>query len=154
MWDALCMGTAPVALAAIALASCSRPEQRKHEALMDQVEKQAKLPKTAASLNNYARLYSDGGKGQVIAVYMLPSLIEKAAAQKCDQLASDFSSKRVPCISGEVRGIAAGERRWVSNQADLPFEVAPGCQVITLAFDVSRQHIDELSCVGDRPVNY
>jgi hypothetical protein len=148
------MRAASIVTTVVLLTSCSTPEERKHHALMDQIEEEAQLPKGAASLNHYARFYADGGKGRVIAVYLLPSLIEKAAAEECEELTSVDASKNVPCVSQEVRKVKAGERRWLSNQGDLPFEVAPGCQVVTLAFDVTRRHFDELSCVGDRPVAY
>jgi hypothetical protein len=150
MWDARAMRIATAAVAALVLASCSTREQREHSALMDKIEKQAELPKGARPLNEYARLYADTGKGHLIAVYMLPSLIERGAAREC---ASVDTSKTVPCVSDNVRGIRAGERRWVS-EPDLPFEVARGCGVVTLAFDVERNRFDDVSCVGNRPVSY
>jgi hypothetical protein len=140
--------------AAILLTNCSTPEERKRQALMDKIEKQTRLPNGALPLDDYARLYADAGKGQVIAVYLLPSVIEKAAAEQCEQLTSLNTSKNVPCVADDVRKVKAGERRWVSDQAQLPFEVAPGCQVITLGYDATRDRLDELSCVGNRLVSY
>ena len=101
-------------------------------------------------LGDYARFYADAGKGHVVAVFMPPSLIERMAAGECEQLTDlNGGSKMVPCVADEVRKVKAGERRWVP-QAKLPFEVAPGCQVITLAFDTVHQHLEELDCVGNR----
>lgn len=121
---------------------------------MVQIERQVQLPKGALPLNDYARFYADAGHGQVVAVYMLPSLVERVAAEECEQLTAIDTSRSVACVSPEIRKVKAGERLWISDHANLPFEVTPGCEVITLAFDVGRRNFDELSCVGHRPTSY
>jgi hypothetical protein len=136
---------------AILVASCSTPEERQHSALMDQIEKQVQLPKGAAVLKSYVRIYTSGGKDQIIAVYLLPSVIERTANQDCEDLTSTGAARMVPCVAPQVRKLKAGERIWVSKSADLPFEDVPGCEVITLAYSTRNTRFDELSCVGQRP---
>ena len=151
MWDAQRMKAVPVVVPSILLASCSPPEERQHGALMDQIERQVQLPKGAGALNDYARIYTTGGKDQVIAVYVLPSVLERAANQECEDLTSTGTSRRVPCVSPLVQKIKAGERTWVPTSASLPFEDVPACEVITLAYSLRDNHFEELGCVGQRP---
>ena len=148
------MRTALIVGTAILMTNCSTSAERRTEGIMAQIEEQVQLPKGALTLNHYARFYADAGGGQVVAVYMLPSLVEKVAAEECEQLTGIDTSRSVPCVSPEVRKVKAGERLWLSDHANLPFEVAPGCAVITLAFDVGQRRFDELSCVGHRPTDY
>ena len=145
------MRTATIAAMVILLTSCSTPEERRNEALMVQIEKQVHLPKGALPLNAYARFYADAGRGEVVAVYMLPSVIEKMAADQCEQLTGIDTSKSVPCVSSEIGKVEAGERLWVGGHENLPFDVAPGCEVITLGFDRGRRRFVEVGCVGHRP---
>ena len=151
MWDASRMRIATIAAMVILLTSCSTPEERKNEALIAQIEKQVQLPKGALPLNYYARFYADAGHDEVAAVYMLPSVIEKMAAEQCEQLTGIDTSKSVPCVSSEIGKMKAGQRLWVGGQENLPFEVAPGCDVITLGFDRGRRQFIEIGCVGHRP---
>ena len=154
MWDAPGMKTAGIAATVILLTGCSPPEERRNEALMAQIEKQVQLPTGALPLNDYARFYADAGRGEVAAVYMLPSVIEKMAAEQCEQLTGIDTSKSVPCVSSENGKMKAGQRLWVGGHENLPFEVAPGCEVITLGFDVERRRVVELGGVGHRPADY
>ena len=85
---------------------------------------------------------------------MLPSVIERVAADQCEQLTDIDTSKSVPCVSSEIGKVKAGDRLWVGGHEKLPFEVAPGCEVITLGFDVERRRFVELGCVGHRPADY
>jgi len=151
MWDASRMRTATLAAMVILLTSCSTPEERRNEALMVQIEEQLQLPKGALPLKDYARFYADGRQGEVVAVYMLPSVIEKMAAEQCEQLTGTDTSKSVPCVSSEIGKVKAGARLWVGGHENLPFDVAPGCEVITLGFDSGRRRFVEVGCVGHRP---
>jgi len=148
------MRAATTAAMAILLTSCSTPEERKNEALMAQIEQQVQLPKGALPLENYARFYADAGRGEVAAVYMLPSAIQKMAAEQCEQLTGIETSKDVPCASSDIGKVQAGERLWVGGHENLPFEVAPGCEVITLGFDSGQRRFIEVGCVGHRPAHY
>jgi hypothetical protein len=154
MWDASRMRTATIVAMVILLTSCSTPEERRNEAIMVEIEKQVQLPKGALPLNDYARFYADAGRGEVAAVYMLPSVIEKMAAEECEQLTGIDTSKNVPCATSEIGKVKAGERQWVGGHENLPFEVAPGCEVITLGFDSGRRRVVEVGCVGHRPAHY
>jgi len=137
---------------ALILTSCSTPEERRHDALMDQIEGQVQLPKGASPLDDYIRVYAAGGKDQVIASYALSSVVSDAAKQECADVAIDGSAKAVPCVSPVVRAAKPGDRVWVSRSGDLPFQDVHGCEVITLAYKLSEQRFEELGCVGQRPV--
>ena len=140
-----------VASLVILLSSCSTPEERQRDVLMNQIEKHLRLPVGAEILNDYARFYTTGGKDQVIAVYVLPSVLERAANQQCEDLRSNGTSQTVPCVSLQVRNVKAGERIWVPTSASLPFEDVSGCEVITLAYSVKDKRFEEIGCVGQRP---
>ena len=154
MWDPPGMRNNSAVTIALMLAGCANREQSQHDLVMDRIEQQVQLPKGAHPLSDYARIYLAEDKDQVVAVYILPQIIERAAANECSELTKTDNLKTVPCVSARVRQLRAGERRWVSDHRDLPFEVAPGCEVITLAYDLPHRRFDELSCVGNRPVSY
>ena len=153
MWNGQRMKSALIVVSSVLLASCSS-EERQHRALMDQIEKQVQLPKGAGALNDYARIYTIGGNDQVIAIYVLPSVVERAADQECEDLTTTGTTRMVPCVSPQVRKIKAGERSWVPTSASLPFEDVPGCEVITLAYSLRDRRFEELGCVGQRPKTY
>ena len=148
------MRTEAIAAVASLLASCSTPEERRNEDIMVQIEEQIQLPKGALPLDDYARFYADAGSDEVAAVYILPKVIEKMAADQCEQLTGIETSKSVPCVSSEVGNLKAGERLWVGGHENLPFEVASGCDVITLGYNTVRRHFVEIGCVGQRPAHY
>jgi hypothetical protein len=118
---------------------------------MSAIEQDAKLPKGAGKLDDYARFYSDAGDGQIIATYLLPSVIRQIASEECEQLTSVSSSRMVSCVLPEVEKASAGERIWIADQGNLPFEVRPGCEVITMAYSLVERRFEELGCVGHRP---
>ena len=137
-------------------------QQTEHEALMDQIEQAAKLPQGAFKLNDYIRIYAGDADGQVVASYVLPSIIEKLANEECEQLEAapaggdeiDLIGQEVPCVAPEIVKVKAGQRLWITSR-DLPFDVVAGCEVITLAYDARKQQFDELGCVGHRlPAGY
>ena len=134
------------------LMSCASAEERKHDELMDRIEKQVRMPNGAAPLNEYARFYSDYGNGLIMGSYVFPSVIAKESSQQCEELTSMTTSKRVPCASEDVRNVKAGERRWLPNQNELPGNDGRGCQVISVLFDQRSGRFEEVSCVI--PVSY
>lgn len=92
----------PAALAA--LASSSAPERSAHESLMDEIERQVRLPAGAEPLDRYGRYYAFAGRGKVEARYLLPpeptTPDPLPADWGCDEVVLDgneLSTREVPC---------------------------------------------------------
>lgn len=88
--------------------------------LMDQIERQVRLPEGADRLESYARYYAwqqrEDGFRKVVAVYQN--------------------------LTGERPG-----RHWVT-ETELPVIMDGGCGVITLSYDLAAQRIEHVSCNG------
>ena len=95
--DAGHMDVKLIAVATILLTACSSSEERKHDALMDQIEKQVRLPDGARPLTEYARYYTSDRDGRVFAV---------------------FTTFREPKF--DTFNLEPGKRRWVSNPVQMP----------------------------------
>lgn len=85
------------------------------DAVLDRIERDARLPSGAAPLSTYARYYAADDDGGVAAVYLLA-------------VDSDHHS--------QPYDLAAGRRRWISGgQRNLPRILDGGCGVIELRAD-------------------
>lgn len=120
MWndDGIKSCTIIIIVAAALLTACSTSEARDREALMDLIERQARLPDGARPLAEYARYYAPGGKDEVAAVFLIP-------------------------VNDEV-----GQRRWMDDQRDLPFIIDGGCSQVTLTFDRAKSVVKAAECNG------
>jgi hypothetical protein len=59
-----------LSLAVLLLVGCSPPEQNKQSSIMDEVERDVKLPPGAAPLSQYKRYYAYDTNGNVLAEYV------------------------------------------------------------------------------------
>ncbi len=96
-------------------------EAQAREELMDQIERQVRLPEGAAPLASYARYYAwqdrDDGFRKVVAVYQN--------------------------LTGEPPG-----RNWVAEN-ELPVILDGGCGVISLSYNLAAQRIEHVTCNGE-----
>ena len=150
MWDAGQMKTAVVAIAFLLVAGCSTPEQRRHEALMNQIEKQVQLPKGARPLSGYARYYAYGEGGQIVGFYMVPQDDDVRPGETCEQVFENLKTREVPCPVTEHAPdeISAGRRRWLRDFNGLPGISDGGCIAVNLVFDPTTATVKEIACNG------
>ncbi len=96
-------------------------EEQARIELMDQIERQVRLPEGAGRLETYASYYAwqprDDGYRKVVAVYQN--------------------------LTGERPG-----RHWVAEN-EFPVIMDGGCGVISLSYDVAAQRIEHVTCNGD-----
>ena len=89
--------------------------------LMDQIERQVRLPEGAGPLASYARYYAwqqrDDGLRKVIGVYVR--------------------------LSGHAPG-----RYWVAEN-EFPLILDGGCAMISLSYNLAAQRIEHVTCNGD-----
>ena len=95
---------------------------------MDTIDRQVRLPATARTVDEYARYYSDGAEGQVVAVFLLPL------------------TPREPVTLD--RELAAGERRWMAKEADLPWISDGLCDQITVRYEIASERFLSVRCNG------
>ena len=130
------MRSLPLLAALLALSCGQAPAQRNQAApqpatppateaqaqieLMDQIERQVRLPEGASPLATYARFYAWQQRGdairKVVATYV---------------------------ALGEPPG-----RRWV-EETDFPLIMDGGCSVITMSYNVTTQQVEHVSCNGE-----
>lgn len=128
---------------AFLLASCSNSEERKHEALMNEIESSIRLPSGAGPLESYARYYSEY-RGEVVGAYTTEVEAPRPADYGCEELSADGKSKSVRCPApADVR---PGQRRWV-NFEDYPAVAGHKCTAIQLIFDPRTRKIKDVQCV-------
>jgi hypothetical protein len=133
------------ALAAFAflLLSCSTSQERKHEALMNEIEASIRLPSGAGPLESYARYYTEY-RGEVIGAYTTEVEAPRSADYGCEELLANDKSKPVGCPApADVR---PGQRRWVKFE-DYPAVAGEKCTAIQLVFDPRARKIKDVRCV-------
>ena len=91
------------------------------EELMDQIERQVRLPAGAGPLASYARYYAwqqrEDGLRKVVGVYVR--------------------------LSGHPPG-----RSWVAEN-EFPLILDGGCAMITLSYDLAAQRVEHVTCNGE-----
>lgn len=116
---------------------------------MDAIESTVVLPPSARKLNEYARYYSQGPDDEIVAVFVLPALVERKKHVECEELNEDLSSsKPVPCVSSLVKPIEAGQRQWIADWRNLPWVHEQNCGDITVLYDRRRRLFKEVRCPG------
>lgn len=140
-----------VILLALLLASCSRPEASRTDALMNRLEQRVQLPQGARALAAYARYYAFGKSGEVEAIYLIPWSEEVRPGESCEELTANFTSKAAPCPNLKRRAgrLKPGERRWVANNSQFPIVLDGGCSVVSLLFDGRTAKMKNAKCNGD-----
>lgn len=117
---------------------------------MDQIERRVSLPLDAFPLNDYARYYSYGANGQIVAVYMIPfPEFPDGPDVGCSEMQADFSTREVECPELEFEhNIAAGQRVWLDDFRTLPSIDDGGCSVIEFEIQTDLQYLLEPRCNG------
>ena len=133
------MRATSMVVAAILLTSCSTPEERKQQALMDQIEHEVRLPTGAHLLNAYARYYAFEN-GAVHAVYIIPWDNTPLTGDVCKTRSHDYNCHIL------LNPLKAGERRWLPEGRDLPIETEGGCGVVELDFDLDKGRVTNVAC--------
>lgn len=135
-----------------ATAALARPSR---EALMDEIERQVRLPFGAAPLEEYGRYYFFEGKGRVKAIYRHWS--EPAApppprpGSRCEAI---VEGKRVmfegdcPPRPDDGRFLRGGQRRWVADRRAVPTVFDGGCATVHVTFDLKTRRIERIGCSG------
>lgn len=131
------------------LIACSTPEDGKEIRIMDQVERIVRLPTGARPIDQYARFYTYGEDGEVVAVYLLPSSDIPQSAQ-CEEITDEMHSQAASCpsVPGPTGSVAAGERRWVNDRHKLPLVTDGGCSVVNVRFNPATQKVNDVYCNG------
>jgi hypothetical protein len=144
-------------LAALA-ASSPAPERPAREALMDEIERQVRLPFGARPLGEYGRYYFfDEEAGRVKAMYVHAPDPAKIAP----------GASRLPCAEGAVIGgrsvvraiacpadpaalryLRAGHRQWVAGRSAAPRIADGGCILVHVTFDLATRKVEHVGCNG------
>lgn len=145
-------------LAALAaLTSLSASEPSAHEALMDEIERQVRLPAAAEPLDAYGRYYAFDGKGKVEARYLLPpepmTPDPVPADWGCEEVVmtgDTLASREVPCgpDPDTSRYLKAGQRRWLADRKAIPMIFDGGCMVAHVTFDLKTREVEHTFCNG------
>lgn len=143
------------ALAALPLSSEAGGPGR--ESLMDEIERQVRLPIDARPLDEYGRYYFLEEKGRVKALYVHaldprdddpgPSKLDCAEAVTIGGK-SAIRAIRCPTDPAAVRYLRAGHRQWVAGRSAAPIIYDGGCIVVHVTFDLETRKVGQVSCNG------
>ncbi|HEX8448416.1 MAG TPA: hypothetical protein VF652_02390 [Allosphingosinicella sp.] len=139
----------------VALSSSSAPGRSPHEALMDEIERQIRLPPAAEPLAAYGRYYALGGKGRVVAVYLLPleptPLPADWGCEEMLEIGNKIASRPIPCPPGPDTpyDLVAGQRRWVAGRNALPMVSDGGCMIVNVTFNLRTREVEHAFCNGE-----
>jgi hypothetical protein len=146
-------------LAALAASGSPGPsEDLAHDVLMDEIERQVRLPAGAYRMDEYGRYYAQDGKRRVRAVYRLPpepvTPDPLPAGWGCEEilpLGHEPATREIPCPPDEDISdyLRAGQRRWVADRKALPTMFDGGCRVVNLVFDLKTRKVEHALCNGD-----
>jgi len=126
---------------------------RRHEDLMNEIEKRIVLPPGARPLSAYGRNYAFSGRDRVLAVYLIPE-------RRYDERGGCVHGDGIACTKQEVRALvresdiliasqaAAGRRRWHEQASSLPDISDGGCTQITIRYDMPRKRVLSVACNG------
>lgn len=149
------MKTGLFVLSAFLFSASSAPNEGKFERLMQDIEKQVRLPQTAKPLEAYVRYYAGQDDGEVVAVYMLPGLDDLPPGEGCEELREDMTT--VPCSFAWPKSaeVGAGNRVWLPETSMLPMPMrdAGDCGVVTMVYRSSERRFIEVTCFGQSPIH-
>lgn len=147
----------PVAVAAATLACSAAPEGTARESLMDEIERQVRLPDGAEPLQAYGRYYAFDGKGRVEARYLLPlepttpdPLPADWGCEESVMLGNELTWREAPCGPDPdmSRYLKAGQRRWYADPGAMPMIFDGGCTVVHFDFDLKTRKAGRAFCNG------
>ena len=116
---------------------------------MDQIERQVRLPEGARSIEDYARYYAQSSNSKIIAKYLVPISYDLGPDEGCEELLENFSSREVRCEPlPAFPGIAAGERKWLEDEGELPSMSDGGCMQVTVIYDRAKSAVTSALCNG------
>lgn len=121
------MRAASVGWSALLLLGCSSPEEQAHQAMMDKIEAQVRLPSGARPLADYSRYYAAGTKNEIVAIYLIVP-------------------KGVPPPEGSV---PPGKRRWFNDKDEMPGMNGGGCGEVSVVYDTAKSALREVECNGE-----
>lgn len=131
-----------IVAAALGLGGCvAGPGPDRTSALMDEVEKNVRLPEGAAPLTAYTRYYAYGGRGKVEARYR----IALDPPWPCPKDKDDTILAGLPCEP--LKRSRAPRRHWVAVLPD-PGVHDGGCAVIHISYDLATRRVERISCNG------
>ena len=132
------------------LGACSAPQDRQREQMMDQIEKQVRLPQGAEPLDKYVRYYAGPDRGNIAAIYILPGLDELPPGEVCEELKANMSS--APCSSQSpiTAEVGPGNRIWVPDSSKLPVPLRDTgkCGMVSVVYMVGQRRVVEAACFG------
>ncbi|MDB5707902.1 MAG: hypothetical protein JWN66_5018 [Sphingomonas bacterium] len=139
------------------LLAAAAPLPNRHDALMDEIERTVRLPKSANPLSSYGKSYAFAKPGKVMAIYLIPEPLHDPSLG-CAVITEDLGSR--PCTSQEIKEsrdrdarsvadqVGAGKRRWLDDPRDLPDISDGGCTQITIEYDVASKRFLHVACNG------
>lgn len=139
-----------LAVAASWLASCSSPEYRAQQALMENIEQSIRMPTGAKPLASYVRYYAPSRPGEIVGIFILPGLDELPPGEGCEQLRENGSSTQCSFSWPKSSAVGAGKRVWLSDDGKLPMPMrdARNCGLISIVYQTSQRRFLEVACYG------
>ncbi|NML08267.1 hypothetical protein [Sphingomonas sp. G-3-2-10] len=132
-------------LVAAILNGCAPSAIPARAALIDEIEKNVRLPPDASPLSHYARAYAYAPNRRVRAVYFQP---DEPYPEFCKMaLEHEQEGAQVSLFCPPPKGMSAGERRWFDNYRFLPSAKDGGCSWITVELDLNTRTI-QVRCNG------
>jgi hypothetical protein len=148
-----------VTLLAAFTVACSPQPQSENDRLMDEIERQVRLPAGASPLQQYARHYAldtqgkeGAGRGKVVGYYLLPFPDAPEGPDiGCSEMVNRNGQEiavKVTCPPDVHRQdeVGAGNRRWYKSVADLPFINDGECEMVTVIYDPSQKKVEATIC--------
>lgn len=138
-------------IASLVVQGCLQTPASNADKLFDEIEGQVQMPKKARDLAEYARYYAPSRGGKVQGVYLLPFPEPTVGLdQGCAEITGNSALRDVPCPPAPAQSevLKAGQRRWVSNERNLPLINDGGCRVINVQFDLKTRKVEEVTCNG------
>jgi hypothetical protein len=149
------MKAVPILAALVTLGSSSAAERPVHDVLMDEIERQVRLPAGARPLHEYGRYYAFEASDRVKAVYLLPDepaglLPAEWACEQVVALGNGSTTRAIPCPPEPATSLSleAGARRWLADSEALPIVFDGGCTIVHLAYDLETGKIEHVFCNG------
>ena len=134
---------------ALLLPACTQGLERQHDKWMDRIEAGVRLPEKAHKLSDYARYYAFRNGDEIVGTYVVPFDEPSGPGVGCEEVFANMTSREIPCPSRKSsHDLAAGKRRWLTGERQLPFRADGGCSIVHVRFKPSTDTVEEVSCNG------